>query len=128
MIARYKGITETIAYLEGLGIEVKEKDALLKEAGEEYILSTIEDRKVGGVELGVHDIFDKIVPNINPICLVNYPMIGYEYKIENGMLVRKNKEELDSDYNALSSQVDDNGKQELDRLYSYLYGRLSKEK
>ena len=125
--ARLKAIYETIAYLEFSGIEVPNKDKMLEEANEEMMLSTIEDRKVNGNTTNANDLFDSLLPNIRPEFLANFPMIGLEYKLDNGILVKKTKEELDFDYNNLVPHYQGEEKQELDRLYSFLYNRLNKK-
>ena len=82
-----------------------------------------ENRVLNGKKTNVGEIFDNIELTVNEY--KRFPLLKIEYKIENGGVIKKSKEEIENDYNNYLASL----KNEFDRQQiCYLYSKIMDEK
>lgn len=120
--ARYASYELTLLYLDSKKIKLDEKSlrCLNLQMENEMELILDETRTIDGQITTVDEIFESIEIDLNTF--EKYPILSLEYKYENGKIVRKTKEELESDYNLITPST------EIDWLYKKLLEKTNNKK
>jgi len=118
--AYYSQMLFTLKYIDIIGIQISddEKNYLLALSKKFEQRFQDETRTLNGKKTTVSELFDLIEKDVR---LINdYPVLGLEYKIENGSFERKTDEELLADYNERIKAATSEDKVLLDCLYGKL--------
>lgn len=120
--ARYMEYKGLIDYLDVLKLSLSKEDYdFCKQMMIKEIENTKDENRIlNGKITTVDEIFDYIELSVED--LNRYPLLNIEYKIEDGKVVKKDKEELENDYNNYSYN------QEIEYLYSKLLGEKLNKK
>ena len=92
----------------------------------EYKNAQNETRVLNGSNTTVDEIFNGIELTIDE--LKRYPLLKLEYKVEDGKVVKKSKEEMENDYNNYLVSAQESKRVEIDYLYSKILGEKVNEK
>lgn len=116
--ARYTSYEMTLKYIENKGMKLR-KDGLewiREQMQKDYLLLFDETRTLDGKQTTVDEVFESL--EISYKEFVQYPVLSLQYKYVEGKLVRKTKEELETDYVTLNPSA------EVDYLYERLTGNV----
>lgn len=132
--ARISGMNMTINYLNSLGVEIPDeylknyKDSIEKDKR----ISMNQNRLYKGEVTTIDELFIKVINSVNnkKVLLQENPSIFIEYKVVDGVVVKKSKEELLELYNGYKSGIYQlNGsKEEIDYLFNHLLNNLDRER
>ena len=123
--ARYMDYKELLEYLKilKLGLSAENTNYCNLMMKENYENIKDENRVLNGKKTNVGEIFDNIELTVNEY--KRFPLLKIEYKIENGGVIKKSKEEIENDYNNYLASL----KNEFDRQQiCYLYSKIMDEK
>ena len=121
----YKGLLDYLNVL-NLGLSKENNDYCIDMMKKEYKNAQNEARVLNGINTKVDEIFDGIELTIDE--LNRYPLLKIEYKIEDGKVVKKTKEEMENDYNNYIASTGESKRVEIDYLYSKILGEKVNEK
>ena len=127
--ARYNEYYSLLQIMQVFGLKMSDKS--ISVLHEEMINENknMEDRKrvINGNQTTLDELFDSIKLSAND--LYKYPLLNLEYKIDNGNVVKKSVDELQSDYDVyLQNMKTPKEKEEIDYLYSRLIGEKVNKK
>ncbi len=121
----YKGLLDYLNVL-NLGLSKENNDYCIEMMKKEYENAQNENRVLNGDSTSVDEIFNGIELTIDE--LNRYPLLKLEYKVENGNVVKKTKEEMENDYNNYLASTGESKRVEIDYLYSKILGEKVNEK
>ena len=117
--AYYKSYYESLKYFKSLNFQVNE-DRILKEMNDLLEKFKVCQRKLNGQEIDLDEYFYDFIKD-KPLLLERYPQLKVEYKVENEIVVKKEIEELFSDYNKyleIKAKLSEEDQQGYDYFYN----------
>ena len=121
----YKGLLDYLSVL-NLGLSKENNGFCIEMMKKEYENAQNEARVLNGNSASVDEIFSGIELTIDE--LNRYPLLKLEYKVEDGKVVKKTKEEIKNDYNNYIASTGESKRVEIDYLYSKILGEKANKK